>query len=734
MVKLVRLSTENDCKFNANLDSDLVVGNDAQIAVQNLTFESVFNVLNISANDRTIKFNLDRDEYIPDTSRTDGFLQTQIYTSDNYTTFFPALEVALNDTLTLNKGAAHPHGKYKTTGQFDVGPSNVNNERQNITFRLSPVVHPQALGPNGRDFNPVAPNSDAGNIEPYKLYDDLFMISKTAPGGVAEETLSPIQGTDGSQILAYGGYKKKVGVASSALLDSFIYPTSADVNWCKGSSVYYCRVGSLPIAGNKEEEGFAIGLSQTPIVGSTDDGTPLKNTDRTFEIRAYRKGDFYEFVTNNNATTSTLTPASAETSLDDVPENDVLMLEKTGTQIIGSVTQTFAHWDLTTGNNWTQAPGGAIEIFDTTNLGTIATYRRTQVAAPTNFQWYVATGQNTWDVYNSGSTGGTPPNPAVDTRDAVATSDNTSGVISVAGVTFNPAQQPTRVAQAAFKNILFTTELTYLERANDLYPYMYICGSEDEGGGDQNGSVVQWVGMTLDPFDVTSGLQDDADDFNAYDDLLYPQGGNAWGAAGQATGDNPVRTSMDNSDPTIVAKLPTLDEELYFDNWATFPELSPILSIPKEILRFMGFSEPQFNGAGYFDFTRGSFSLKDNFGFTLIPSSDFQVANDENYVVVIDSHPVVSYDCSLTQGKLLNSDTASKTGKRMNIIATIPQQVDVRGVVNFEANNLIYIDLDNNFKQNISNIRVRVLTKQLEPITTRGSSIITLLIKDASKE
>ena len=70
----------------------------------------------------------------------------------------------------------------------------------------------------------------------------------------------------------------------------------------------------------------------------------------------------------------------------------------------------------------------------------------------------------------------------------------------------------------------------------------------------------------------------------------------------------------------------------------------------------------------------------------------------------------------------------------MNIIATIPQQVDVRGVVNFEANNLIYIDLDNNFKQNISNIRVRVLTKQLEPITTRGSSIITLLIKDASKE
>ena len=45
MVKLVRMTTENNNKFNTNIDSDIVVGEKAQLAVKNLTFESLFKVL-----------------------------------------------------------------------------------------------------------------------------------------------------------------------------------------------------------------------------------------------------------------------------------------------------------------------------------------------------------------------------------------------------------------------------------------------------------------------------------------------------------------------------------------------------------------------------------------------------------------------------------------------------------------------------------------------------------------
>ena len=120
--------------------------------------------------------------------------------------------------------------------------------------------------------------------------------------------------------------------------------------------------------------------------------------------------------------------------------------------------------------------------------------------------------------------------------------------------------------------------------------------------------------------------------------------------------------------------------------------------------------------------------------FMFIPTSDFQVTTSDNYVVVLDSQPVLSYDGSLTQGREINNPVAAKTGKRMNIIATIPDNDNESGLVEFNAREIVYIDLDNSFKQNISNLRLRVLTKQLQPLNTSGISVMTLLLKDTKKE
>ena len=48
----------------------------------------------------------------------------------------------------------------------------------------------------------------------------------------------------------------------------------------------------------------------------------------------------------------------------------------------------------------------------------------------------------------------------------------------------------------------------------------------------------------------------------------------------------------------------------------------------------------------------------------------------------------------------------------------------------YQPNELVYIDFDNKFPQILKNIRLRVLDKDFNQIKTAGESILTLLIKD----
>ena len=72
MVKLIRLTSEDNCKFNANMDGDIVVGERASIAVQNLTFETIFDAIEVSLADAKVDVNLDTRVFSPDTS---GYLK-----------------------------------------------------------------------------------------------------------------------------------------------------------------------------------------------------------------------------------------------------------------------------------------------------------------------------------------------------------------------------------------------------------------------------------------------------------------------------------------------------------------------------------------------------------------------------------------------------------------------------------------------------------------------------------
>ena len=68
MVKLIRIVSEDNAVFNANLDAGIAIDENASIALQNLTFDNKYVSLKINVSNRDVVFNLDENsdqEFIP---------------------------------------------------------------------------------------------------------------------------------------------------------------------------------------------------------------------------------------------------------------------------------------------------------------------------------------------------------------------------------------------------------------------------------------------------------------------------------------------------------------------------------------------------------------------------------------------------------------------------------------------------------------------------------------------
>ena len=155
------------------------------------------------------------------------------------------------------------------------------------------------------------------------------------------------------------------------------------------------------------------------------------------------------------------------------------------------------------------------------------------------------------------------------------------------------------------------------------------------------------------------------------------------------------------------------------------------LTINNEILRFMGWNKSTHTGFGDHVFKRpetsiyvGNFQHRNPLGFVLIPDGLAMITNSDSYVIELLSERVESFDASIDSGR----NSGVKRGGRKNIIAVIPVN-DSMGVVEYQAHNDIFIDFDNAQPITMANIRIRILDKNLDPITTTGISVITLLLK-----
>tara|TARA_R100000231_G_C5324293_1_gene164409 strand:- start:315 stop:1805 length:1491 start_codon:yes stop_codon:yes gene_type:complete len=168
-----------------------------------------------------------------------------------------------------------------------------------------------------------------------------------------------------------------------------------------------------------------------------------------------------------------------------------------------------------------------------------------------------------------------------------------------------------------------------------------------------------------------------------------------------------LNSSIDSSEhPDYVFSMDG-DDEL-----GAVPRPQPQLRV-NNILSFQGRSLSEFLG---FDNILGltRTELTDEANFKAENLFELTIYND-THLLVIDNMDLESYD--------------EFDGGRRNILEVIPVSDDnVNSVIQYEPNSLNFIDLKNIQKQNIRNIRGRILKADLSPVNLEGLTSITLLI------
>ena len=93
---------------------------------------------------------------------------------------------------------------------------------------------------------------------------------------------------------------------------------------------------------------------------------------------------------------------------------------------------------------------------------------------------------------------------------------------------------------------------------------------------------------------------------------------------------------------------------------------------------------------------------------------------NDNYVLEALSLSVDSYD--------------GQTTERKSIIATIPATEGTTGALIYEPNNINKVSIRNATEVGIRNMKVRILTSDLQPVPVDGWSVITLGLYDTTQE
>jgi len=114
-------------------------------------------------------------------------------------------------------------------------------------------------------------------------------------------------------------------------------------------------------------------------------------------------------------------------------------------------------------------------------------------------------------------------------------------------------------------------------------------------------------------------------------------------------------------------------------------------------------------------------------GFTLDAQVESLFFKKDSYIIECLSLPLVCYNSSVDKTNTNVNTNRETRGSRRNILSTIPFSSE-NGLVQYEPNEIVYIDISNNEKINLRNIELRILDNNFDPIRIVGEADMTLLI------
>ena len=597
----MRITSDDNGNFAADLDAGISLGSDASIALKNLTFESEFVGIQINSSNNEVIFNLDLNSNqsgIPPPLAAPAFrplppfltgvssLTIRDYTTSDYKEFYPDLEGALNNTLAVGFGAAENYGDVYSSWKVDVL---TNPDRPRLMYKYNPMTMPFSA-------NSGLKRTEARGTEIFgepinDILESLFVIDTTSvAGGPDINTMKQIPaGTEGNTY------------------DKYIYPFSGQ-KWSQGSAMFMTSLYNLTnTASASNEQGFGIGLSYTDLEVFDE---PLTEAVRNYEVLVEKNNEPYRYISPN---------------------------------VVGE-----------------------------------------QVAAVSPYKFSIAT------------------DPNESTHDRIFF-ERKRGVISAYIWTTED------LGGTAYP--LFSYTLSNADRNKPLYPYIYIKG---QGASCTVGTPI----ITMDSF---------MQGFGTLTPKEFPN--NEYEITGGQTQEHPNGlNAFERIASGYENVTPNPNNNRYNFSYVGFQ--TPQITLESNVMKFLGFDIRRGDSAINISIPDTNIFIDNDFpcGFILQAENDVEAVNSDSYVVILDSNPLMSYDASQYDYSKLGSNLKqNKRGRRLNILDTIPVNNN-NGVLEYNANELVYVDFDNKYPQNLKNIKLRVLDKQLFPIKTFGTSIMTLLI------
>ena len=681
MVKLIRLLSDGYGNFNSSFGSDMTIKENAKIALLNLTFKTSVSSLVVNANNNEIiVMTDDTDENTIGTAN----LKPKTYTDVNIDELSGDLTFALNSALFIpSTPSAANNG---ISSMFEVY---LYDEKYIIAYRYCPFVNPLV--------NAVEAGNDNYPSRPF-CFGAAAVIQNT-------QTTSPTLTT----ITNYTGRAANTNnVARYQCIEGY--------SFSKGSGLVTLRIAdSVDNGSGILDNGATLGITDRNLMDEqfTDD---VPTDAMIINIRYNRPTENYFYSVNGAAyVDSGIAPAQVAIADSGLNTHDVMYIQKSGaTWEFGVFQMVGNEWiNLTTGNTWTWSYQGTTETFDELDLGDIAKYRRVQVA-PALTQWWVPTSATNWELYNTKPTAGGPA------ADATAVIDVGTGVITISGgpTTFTPSQLPTQADATATKQQFGTLAVDSLKL---FRPWMSVQGAEADIKVDSfNFSINPW---TINP-PGTEGLNDDWSQTNKN---------------GESGNDNGYSDMRDGELGDVITNI--YNESIaQFGRWNVNRTLD--ITMFQEIWETLGFTQNKIsNGPNTF------LSLDANIG--LIPSGglDFPFWGaipaesvpsfllSDNFMVISTSLLLDSFDASDFEYGVFSPNSrviGDKAGRRKNILMTIPVNDNTSGIVEFQTNTPIFININNALSQNLKNLNFRILRKDFQPVNLAqgDSAVMTILIED----